>query len=250
MPERGFDTGFWTKPKTKELDTVAKLLKVWSFTNDHTNQSGLYEVSPSTIADETGIPKEQLESIFKLLEPGVIWYPDRNLIWVRNFIRRQAKSSKFIQAAAKSLAMMSHNEDIIKELLAYNQKSFGWTIPYQYYREKLAKLSKISANLEGSGLLSEEDTYRAENILDPNLAAMVKYHEEKLGLLTPTAFEKLKDIADNYPEGWFEKATDEACAQGKRNLSYIEGILKNWKTKDFKPLSIKQAKSPALPEEE
>ena len=250
MPERGFDTGYWTDPTTRKLPVLAKLLKIWSFTNDHTSQSGLYEVSPDTISDETGIPGEQLEPIFRLLEPGVIWYQDRNLVWVRNFIRRQAKSSKFIQAAAKALAMMSHNEDIIKQLLAYNQKNFGLSIPYQYYREKLARLSKISSSLESSELLSEEDTYKPENILDPNLAAMVKYHEEKLGLLTPIAFEKLKDIADNYPEGWFEKATDETCTLGKRSLSYIEGILKNWKAQDFKPLSIKQVRSLDLPEEE
>ena len=48
-------------------------------------------------------------------------------------------------------------------------------------------------------------------------------------MLTPMNSEILKVIEDEYPAGWFEDATLEAVKNNKRNLAYIEAILKRWK---------------------
>ena len=241
MSVREFDTGFWGNPDIRKLEPMAKLLDIWSFTNAHCTPAGLYEVAPETITFDTGIPETDLPRLFKQLAPKVIWYSEKNLIWVKNFIKRQAKSSTFLQAVAKALALLNQ-EEIIRELLDYNRQRYGITIPYQLYREKLAILSKSSATLLESDTPPGKESFKAENILDPKLATMVRCYEENMGVITPMIFERLKDITDTYPEGWFEKAIEETVLSGKRSLRYAEKILERWKAEGVNPTSIKRSK--------
>ena len=69
------------------------------------------------------------------------------------------------------------------------------------------------------------------------LSNMIKYYEDELGkTLTPIDYEKVKDFADNYPGGWFEKAVDEAKKnKPKAPMSYIGKILETWREKDEPP---------------
>ena len=61
------------------------------------------------------------------------------------------------------------------------------------------------------------------------VAGMISYYEDELGkTLTPTDYEKLKDFADQYPDGWFEKAVDEVKSSPKAirsPVSYIGTIM-------------------------
>jgi len=65
---------------------------------------------------------------------------------------------------------------------------------------------------------------------DLKVAGMIKYYEEKLGrTLTPSNLDRLKDFADTYQDGWFEKAVDEAVKNSaKAPISYIQKILESW----------------------
>ncbi len=61
---------------------------------------------------------------------------------------------------------------------------------------------------------------------DLKVAAMIESYEKSSGsLLTPRDLEKLKDFADTYPDGWFEKAIEEYPG---KPLSYLEKILESW----------------------
>ncbi len=66
------------------------------------------------------------------------------------------------------------------------------------------------------------------------LGVISKLYEENIGVLTPVAAERLKDIAERYPPGWFGEALNDAVARGARNLKYIEAILERWKVEGFK----------------
>lgn len=125
MAERGFQTELWTDPFIQGLSPEAKLLFIYLWTNKHCNQAGLYEISLKTMAFDTGLSLENLPGYLKELEPKVIWYPDRNLIWVKNFLRRQCKSQSFLIAAAKCLKTPGVN-GLLKDYLKFNQ-SFNLT---------------------------------------------------------------------------------------------------------------------------
>ena len=148
MPERGFDTATWDADDWfQDLSKDQRYLFIYLWTNNHCNQAGLYHITLSTISFATKIPKEELPDLLRSLSPKVEWYSDENLIWVRNFIKRQSKSSKFLAAAAKSLVPIKNtikDNGVIKELLRYNLQRHSISIPYQYYIDKVSILTRVT----------------------------------------------------------------------------------------------------------
>ena len=65
---------------------------------------------------------------------------------------------------------------------------------------------------------------------DLKVAAMVDYYEKNSGrVLTPRDIDKLVDYADTYPDGWFEKAVDEAVKNNAKSpMSYIGKVMETW----------------------
>ncbi len=64
------------------------------------------------------------------------------------------------------------------------------------------------------------------------VTSMISCYEDELGrVLTPMDLDKLKDFADTYPDGWFEKAVEEVKGSKepiKAPMRYIEKCLLNW----------------------
>ncbi|MFH1336423.1 MAG: DnaD domain protein [Candidatus Zixiibacteriota bacterium] len=228
MTERGFDTGFWTNPDIVPLPTEAKTLYIYLWTNAHCNQAGLYEISLETVAFETRLSKDGLPKLFSLIESKVKWYPEQNLVWVKNFIKRQSRSSKFLIAAANSLKNI-HLNGAITELIQYNAEKYNISIPYQYPTSSIsippyagAGASAISLSNKGGG--REEDLENAK---------ISKLYEENIGQITPVVAENLKHIRDQFSAQWFEAALKESVKSNARNLKYITAILERWKTEGF-----------------
>ena len=145
MPERGFATETWDSDEWfQELSRDQRYLFIYLWTNNHCKQAGLYHITLTTIAFEAKFSKEELPDLLNSLSPKVIWYSAENLIWVKNFIKRQSKSSKFLAAVAKSLTSI-HNNGAVKELLDYNLQRYSISIPYQYYMDKVSILTRVTA---------------------------------------------------------------------------------------------------------
>lgn len=165
MPERGFDTAFWGDPFVLELPKDAKTLFAYLWTNDHCNQAGLYYITPKTIAFYTGLDMADIPALFELLKHSVKWYPEENLVWVKNFLKRQFKSSTFLKAAAKSLTRVN-NKDAIQELLDYNLKRYGLKIPYEDYMDRISlpSVSASDTNTVKGVVKREEKTSKTKGI--------------------------------------------------------------------------------------
>ena len=131
MPERRFDDGYWDDPFVQSLSKDGKLFYAYLWTNKHCNQAGLYQITPSTIAFETMLSEADIPKLFEELTPKVVWYRDENLVWVKNFIKRQSISSKFLVAVARCLNSINNN-GAIKALLDYNRERYTLSIPYEY----------------------------------------------------------------------------------------------------------------------
>lgn len=131
MPaERRFDTGYWNDPDIMKYPMKAKMLYLYLWTNRHCNQAGLYEIALETIQWETGLDLEEIPNLMQILAKKVAWYPDRNLVWVKNFLHRQSQSPKFLAAAAKCIKPIPDN-GLVSEFIKYNEQ-YGLVIPYQY----------------------------------------------------------------------------------------------------------------------
>ena len=156
MPERGFATETWDSDDWfQELSIDSRYLFIYLWSNNHCNQAGLYKITPKTIAFETKLAEVAIPELMRMLSPKVKWWPEYNLVWVKNFIKRQARSSKFLQAAAKCLTTINVNGPV-RELLDYNMERYSLSIPYQYYIDRLSILTRGSAS--ESNTSSESDT--------------------------------------------------------------------------------------------
>ncbi|MFN8446911.1 MAG: DnaD domain protein [Caldilineaceae bacterium] len=55
-------------------------------------------------------------------------------------------------------------------------------------------------------------------------------YEQNIGLLTPLIADQLRDMEKSYPPDWISEAFETAVRNNKRNLRYIQNILKRWET--------------------
>ncbi len=143
MTERGFDTGFWADGFTQKLPKDGKLLLAYLKTNEHCNPAGVYHITLSTMAFDTKIAELDLPVLLEGLAPAVGWYPDAELVWVKDFIKEQTKSPKFLAAAAKSLVGVGNN-GLVRSVIQYNLDKHSISIPYQYYMDKISILTRAS----------------------------------------------------------------------------------------------------------
>jgi len=80
---------------------------------------------------------------------------------------------------------------------------------------------------------TDTDKIRIDTEEEKNKGVVVvsELYEHEIGSLTPLIREQIIDWVDNYPHLWLEDAIKIAAENNTRKVSYINGILKNWKTK-------------------
>lgn len=117
MAYRKFDTGTWQDPWFEALENpLAKLAFIYLWTNEICNPAGIYEISQKRILFELGYG---IDTIYPDIKDRIIWYPDRNIIWVKRFFRRQSQNYKFALAALNSI---STDKFKLSLFIRYNQK--------------------------------------------------------------------------------------------------------------------------------
>lgn len=97
-----FHKQVWSRPSFKALSSDARLLYLWSWTNEKAALSGLYEASPRdlarALADSNGEPGEELErrlaaALRELAaKPLVLYDDDAWVIWVVGRVEHALRS--------------------------------------------------------------------------------------------------------------------------------------------------------------
>jgi DnaD/phage-associated family protein len=83
---------------------------------------------------------------------------------------------------------------------------------------------------------------------DENLKRISKaYKDNGFGILFPNAGQTLLELADEYTIEWVELAMEKAGKMGKRNIAYVEGILKGWKSEGQPSVEIGGQKEVSQP---
>lgn len=233
MPERGVTTDFWGDPFIQSLEKDAKYLHFYLFTNSHCNQAGLYEITTKTIHFETGIEESSLPQLFEQLKKKVVWLPGDNIVWVKNFVKRQSKSPKFLIAVAKCLNNFNNN-GLIKEFIEYN-KVLGISIPYPYTTTTIpippsSSSSSSSSSVSRSKSLSNKGKRGSggegeSKDRDFHIRETFRIFKENIGSITPILEENINLAIKEY--GWLavQEAIEIAVKQEHRTWRYIEGVL-------------------------
>ena len=145
----------------------------------------------------------------------------------------------------------NYNKERLTELVHINLKTkvpkMGIELPKQEESSHLDgnKVPKTPELLEGSNpLVPTADEMPKESIIesikvsgietppiyDENLKRISKaYSENGFGMIYPNAGQAFLDLAEQYTIQWVELAMKKAGELNKRNVRYVEGILKGWK---------------------
>jgi len=207
--------------------------------------------------------------LLRSLSPKVEWYPKQNYVWVKNFVKRQAKSPKFLIAAAKALKNINNN-GMVSEIVEYNLKEYGISIPYGYDTDKLSiSPDEVEIPPDGVAIPSDTDTNTdtsADTVSDGTERGVVKGGEEsednlvsalanlKGWVVDEEDVDWLRDFRKEFPD--FNSKELRACADyhSGRSPPKHKGVWKNrfrnWmvKKREFKESKKgEQAKGQRVP---
>ena len=114
-------TAIWTDPDFFALPPDAKLLYLWSWSNEHNGMAGLYQIPEAVMSIETCLPIDRLrQAMAALAEARFAFYED-SVLWVRSRVKRlRSKSPKMASAVAKDLRGIDDNHPLkVRFLEAY-----------------------------------------------------------------------------------------------------------------------------------
>ena len=117
---RTVDCGTWNDPWFSELDPEQKLVFFYVLTNPRSTPAGCFEITIRAMSFETGITIPRLNEILASFGDRVVWWPDLQVIWMKNFYRRQngdKPNPKYREGARRSLIHMPDEvqERVVKE---------------------------------------------------------------------------------------------------------------------------------------
>jgi DnaD/phage-associated family protein len=86
----------------------------------------------------------------------------------------------------------------------------------------------------------KESKVKESKVNNNNSSLLSLYETLGFGTINPVTLADVELLEKDYTEVWVQEALKEANSNGKRNLKYVKGILKNWKTNGFKAERPKQ----------
>jgi hypothetical protein len=98
---RMIDTGTWDDPWFAELEPDAKLVFLYLITNRRSTAAGAFEITLRAMAFETGLQQSRIEAILNGFGERVQWWPAYQVVWIRNFFKRQAANDNFTKSAQR-----------------------------------------------------------------------------------------------------------------------------------------------------
>jgi len=106
---RQIHTHIWDDPKVEEFSANAKLLFIYSFSNKHRNEAGIYVITIKKMAFETGLTLEQTEAAAKEIIESHRWEYDwdNHILWVKNALKYQSVGGKTLIAIRKDINLIS-----------------------------------------------------------------------------------------------------------------------------------------------
>lgn len=101
---RMVDCATWDDPWFEALHPKGKLFFLYLLTNPRSTSCGAFEITPRKMAFETGLTLEDVEGFLEAWAPRVQWFPEHQIVFLKNFYRRQTNSEKVRINAARIVA--------------------------------------------------------------------------------------------------------------------------------------------------
>lgn len=241
-------TNFWEDPFIQDISPEDKYFYLYVITNPHTNQCGIYEITPKTMAFETGYNNDTIHKLLKrFAEYKRVFYNEEcsELFIVKWLKYNGTKSPKIADRL---------NEELVKvKTLEFKNSAIKLCLELGYPIDTLSigyqevDINKTEAKRYGIDTLSIGD--RDVNIdidIDKDLdtdkevdtlskikkTEKLKFGEYQNVLLTKDEYERLKIEIDGSLEPLINKMSEYLKAHGKTYKDY-SAALKNWARRDI-----------------
>ncbi|HWV36405.1 MAG TPA: hypothetical protein VNZ55_12285 [Thermomicrobiales bacterium] len=97
--KRLVDCGTWDDPWFADLEPAGKLVFLYLLTNRRSTAAGAFEITARAMAFETGLTDDHIRDVLSSFGDRVVWWPEHQIIWVRNFYKHQYANENFRKSA-------------------------------------------------------------------------------------------------------------------------------------------------------
>lgn len=251
---RQVHTEFWQDGFVLDLTPEEKYFYIYLMTNSKTTQCGIYELPKRIMETETGYNRETVEKLIQRFVDyeKVIYNESTREIMMINWIKYNwINSPKVISLINKELQEIKNIEfvyrfiDLCKEyeyridtlwipdgygINPKNDKvsSGKGSIPYKY------PIDTVGIDLgEEQEREQEREVEREQQQEREDASEIIQFWDNNgFGYNNVNAKQSLLSWLDDSdfknPKEMILKAMEIACAQNKRHLGYVQGILRNW----------------------
>ncbi|RVU54857.1 Lin1244/Lin1753 domain-containing protein [Anaerosphaera multitolerans] len=170
---------------------------------------------------DASIVKQVVEDfgLFVFTEDGKYFYSES---FLRRMEIKDSKSKKLSEAGKKGAEARWKNKDNSKDITNAKDKN-GKAIATPSPNDSKIRKDKIRKDK----INNNNSVPRDEKLVE--VASI--YEKSGFGTINSLIAESLVDISKSYSVQWIEEAFKIAVENNKNNLSYVKGILENWKSK-------------------
>lgn len=236
---RQIHTTFWNDPEVLEWTPEEKYFYLYLMTNPYTNQIGIYEISKRMMSMQLGYPIDTVSIHLKtMIGRNKIQYSEvTKEIYLLNWIKyNKSTSPKVITLINRELETVK-NQAFTKHYhsmcLSIGLKLKPLSIQYPYSIDTLPQKEQEQEQEQEEEKELEEEQEQDKSIVvvvDEKTNIFNDYAKAGFGIASSTQADRLIDIEQTYGYEWTRDAIREAALNNILKITYVEGILKNWKT--------------------
>lgn len=222
---RQIHVSYWQDGFVLTLPPEEKYFYLYLMTNSKTTQCGIYELPLKVVEMETGLSSDKIfELIHKFVGYKRIQYnAETREIMLLNWLKHNSlKSPKIMSCAIKELEQVKHIPYIetferLCELYKYPIDTISIPYPKGY---------KPSLDPYGEEREQEEEKEQEQGIVVNSYSV---FQSEGFGTISSYLKQEIDAMVDEYSDEWVCDAMRTAVKSGKRKLTFVQGILKNWR---------------------
>lgn len=257
---RFLHTEFWRDDFFMELTPEDKYFYIYLLTNDVCNQCGIYSFSVKIAAVELGYSIDTVKTLLaRFVNYDKILYNEKNsevmiINWYKynlnlnnknsriciNTCLKKIKTPEFIRNLYALCSDKFKNEmNLVDELfsgVSFSGPKSGIAIIESHKEEVIDSCPSDSKSITKN---EDKEALVYEKPLSSSLEEVNVIQTFQNNFHTPTLLElgKLRQWCSNISPQVVEKAIEVATLANKRNIAYLNGILKNWSNSGIRTLS-------------
>lgn len=245
---RPVQVSYWQDAFVLELTPEEKYFYLYLMTNSKTSQNGIYELPLRVIEMDIGYNREAVEKLLeRFADYGKIYYNKKTKeIMLLNWLKFNAitnmniekcvlkeiqniKCEDFLIDFYETCLELEKQQDFkIPRIKEYFQVRFGWLIRGLEDSMKEKEETKIKTNEEAASC-SRDKKVTEEN--------PIAFYEQNFGILKPFVAEGINAWIEDLNAQLVIKVMKIALEKNAPNMSYVQGILRDWHAKGYKSIT-------------